>query len=342
MLVNLFPCKNKTTVFFRTAPFSWACLRSIFVLEVVCNLEVFSVDELPESLKVCQKGHDHEDSGFVDFGGRTWMIVLDTAELSSDTSAKGSVFEPSQKSSSHSKCHWRQYSDLMSRKVVKDSSTYWTLLNCTLSSSSTKTLHASANKPAQSDPLGHLHEERCLLKNKLPGLLKDALKDTLPQLIKDSIKNSILESIAEELPQVEAQNQTAAHPNHSRGSKTQGVNHSLQLCSGGASQLKYTKWQKQAPLEPTPPIDEHKGKGIATEDPIKDIMPFLEEGGSAPKIPSFKSFVILERQLSQEDIMAQVKEMKRLADLKAEKEKFEKSLKEILNPATIRAQTQDG
>ncbi|GKE48161.1 hypothetical protein Tco_1479419, partial [Tanacetum coccineum] len=69
----------------------------------------------------------------------------------------------------------------------------------------TKTLHASANKPAQSDPLGHLHEERCLLKNKLPGLLKDALKDTLPQLIKDSIKNSILESIAEELPQVEAQ-----------------------------------------------------------------------------------------------------------------------------------------
>ncbi|GJW95134.1 hypothetical protein Tco_0174806 [Tanacetum coccineum] len=292
MLVNLFPCKNKTTVFFRTAPFSWACLRSIFVLEVVCNLEVFSVDELPESLKVCQKGHDHEDSGFVDFGGRTWMIVLDTAELSSDTSAKGSVFEPSQKSSSHSKCHWRQYSDLMSRKVVKDSSTYWTLLNCTLSSSSTKTLHASANKPAQSDPLGHLHEERCLLKNKtqkiLPGLLKDALKDTLPQLIKDSIKNSILESIAEELPQVEAQ--------------------------------------------PTPPIDEHKGKGIATEDPIKDIMPFLEEGGSAPKIPSFKSFVIPEGQLTQEDVMAQLKEMKRLADLKAEKEKSEKSLEENLEP----------
>ncbi|GKG59217.1 hypothetical protein Tco_0602926, partial [Tanacetum coccineum] len=38
--------------------------------------------------------------------------------------------------------------------------------------------------------------------------------------------------------------------------------------------------------------------------------------------------------------MAQQKEMKRLANLKAEKEKSEKLLKKILNPATIRAQTQ--
>ncbi|GJS32753.1 hypothetical protein Tco_0531135 [Tanacetum coccineum] len=37
--------------------------------------------------------------------------------------------------------------------------------------------------------------------------------------------------------------------------------------------------------------------------------------------------------------MAQLKEMKRLADLKAEKEKSKKLLKKILNPATIRAQT---
>ncbi|GKF23805.1 hypothetical protein Tco_0076127, partial [Tanacetum coccineum] len=39
--------------------------------------------------------------------------------------------------------------------------------------------------------------------------------------------------------------------------------------------------------------------------------------------------------------MAQLKEMKRLADLKAEKERSEESLKKILrNTATIRAQTQ--
>ncbi|GJU72069.1 hypothetical protein Tco_1263474 [Tanacetum coccineum] len=60
------------------------------------------------------------------------------------------------------------------------------------------------------------------------------------------------------------------------------------------------------PREPTPPRDEQKGKGIATEDPLKEIMPFMEEG----------------------------------ADLKVEKEKSEKSLKKILNPATIKAQTQ--
>ncbi|GKA90153.1 putative reverse transcriptase domain-containing protein [Tanacetum coccineum] len=66
------------------------------------------------------------------------------------------------------------------------------------------------------------------------------------------------------------------------------------------------------PRDPTPPSDESKGKGIATEDLLKDIMPFMQEG---------------------------VKEIKRLADLKAEKEKSEKSLKEILSPDTIKAQT---
>ncbi|GJT21636.1 hypothetical protein Tco_0891573 [Tanacetum coccineum] len=91
------------------------------------------------------------------------------------------------------------------------------------------------------------------------------------------------------------------------------------------------------PREPTPPIDESKGKGIATKEPLKDTMPFIEEGGSPPKIPSFKSFVIPEGQLTNKDVMAQLKEMKRLADLKAEKEKSEKSLQKIMNPAIIKA-----
>ncbi|GKG13089.1 hypothetical protein Tco_0350049, partial [Tanacetum coccineum] len=74
-----------------------------------------------------------------------------------------------------------------------------------VSEEGTETLHVFADNPAQSDPLGYLHEEMCLLHNKLPGLLSDALKDTIPQLIKDSIKCSVSESIIEELPQVEAQ-----------------------------------------------------------------------------------------------------------------------------------------
>ncbi|GKD28360.1 hypothetical protein Tco_1239138 [Tanacetum coccineum] len=285
----------------------------------------------------------------------------------------------------------------------------------------TETLYASADKPAQSDPLGHLHEELCLLNNKvnqlesnianqvsatiqssvplivadtlkeqLPGLLKDALKDTLPQLIKDSIKNSISTSIAEELAQVEAQDlklmfkdmfslleaakvfkkanvegekwekniPEAPHPDQSKGEQDsrattttiiQGEQSSAQPDANKMTMDQFTEhltnttlfiFSHSPPREPTPPRDEHKGKGIATEDPIKDIMPFLEEEGSAPKIPNFKSFVIPEGQLTQEDVMAHLKEMKRLADLKVEKEKSEKSLKKILNPATIRARTQ--
>ncbi|GKF36912.1 hypothetical protein Tco_0113670 [Tanacetum coccineum] len=91
------------------------------------------------------------------------------------------------------------------------------------------------------------------------------------------------------------------------------------------------------PKDQTPPRDKYKGKSIATEDPLKDIMPFMEEGGSAPKISSLKSFVIPDGPMSQEDVMAQLKEMRSLADLKAEKEKSKKLLKKILNLATIRA-----
>ncbi|GJR79533.1 hypothetical protein Tco_0150318 [Tanacetum coccineum] len=111
-----------------------------------------------------------------------------------------------------------------------------------VSEEGTDTLHASAGKSAQSDPLGHLHAKLGILntmidqlessiskkvvedmrssvpaivadtlKSQLPGLLFDALKDTLPQLLKDSIKRSVSESISEELPQVEAQVQKNLH-----------------------------------------------------------------------------------------------------------------------------------
>ncbi|GKE63606.1 hypothetical protein Tco_1513973, partial [Tanacetum coccineum] len=90
--------------------------------------------------------------------------------------------------------------------------------------------------------------------------------------------------------------------------------------------------------EPTPPRNESKGKGIATEEPPKDIMPFIEEGGSVPKIPNLKSFILPEGTLSQEKFMAQLKEMKRLADLKEREKKSEEELKKFLNPATFKAQ----
>ncbi|GJW44938.1 hypothetical protein Tco_0073737 [Tanacetum coccineum] len=79
------------------------------------------------------------------------------------------------------------------------------------------------------------------------------------------------------------------------------------------------------PREPTPPRDESKGKGITSEEPLKDLIPYIEKEGYVPNIPKLESFITLDKQLTQEDIMAQVKEMKRLADLKVEKEKINSS-----------------
>nr|GEV38925.1 retrovirus-related Pol polyprotein from transposon TNT 1-94 [Tanacetum cinerariifolium] len=76
------------------------------------------------------------------------------------------------------------------------------------------------------------------------------------------------------------------------------------------------------PQELTPPKDESKRKGIASEEPFKDLMPYMEEGWSKPKMINLKSFITLECLLNSEDVMAQVKVMKRLADLKAKKENY--------------------
>nr|GEY52106.1 retrovirus-related Pol polyprotein from transposon TNT 1-94 [Tanacetum cinerariifolium] len=56
--------------------------------------------------------------------------------------------------------------------------------------------------------------------------------------------------------------------------------------------------------------------------------------------PNIRSFGTPDGQMTNDDVMDQLKEMKRLADLKAEKEKSEKSLKKIMNPATISAHAQ--
>ncbi|GJT24651.1 retrovirus-related pol polyprotein from transposon TNT 1-94 [Tanacetum coccineum] len=58
------------------------------------------------------------------------------------------------------------------------------------------------------------------------------------------------------------------------------------------------------PKDPTPPRDKSKRKDIATEELLNDIMPFMEEGCSVPKISNLESFVILEGPLSQEKVMA--------------------------------------
>nr|GEX48037.1 hypothetical protein [Tanacetum cinerariifolium] len=81
-----------------------------------------------------------------------------------------------------------------------------------------------------------------------------------------------------------------------------------------------------------PPRDERKRKGIA-KYPLKTMVSYMEDEGSALRIPT-----ILELKLTEEETIEQLKEYKRLADLKAKKEKFEESLKKLMNPANIKAQ----
>ncbi|GJX58869.1 hypothetical protein Tco_0290259 [Tanacetum coccineum] len=88
-----------------------------------------------------------------------------------------------------------------------------------------------------------------------------------------------------------------------------------------------------------PPKHDDKGKGIAIEeDPLKELIPLMDEGGSNLKMPNFKPFITPERPMTIEDFKAQLAKLHRLEALKQEKEKSEESLKGIMNPATLKAQ----
>ncbi|GJY81432.1 retrovirus-related pol polyprotein from transposon TNT 1-94 [Tanacetum coccineum] len=89
---------------------------------------------------------------------------------------------------------------------------------------------------------------------------------------------------------------------------------------------------------PTPPRDESIGNGIATEEnPLKDLIPLIDEGGPALKMPNVNPFSTSEEgKMTIMEVKAQLKEMQRLAMLKQEKEKSKARLK-VLTPAEIRA-----
>ncbi|GKG43368.1 hypothetical protein Tco_0480052, partial [Tanacetum coccineum] len=79
----------------------------------------------------------------------------------------------------------------------------------------------------------------------------------------------------------------------------------------------------------TPPlIVADKEKGIATEeDPMNQLMPFIKQGGSAPKVLNLQQFSTSGKKMTLEEAKAQMEEIKRLEFLKAVKAKSEKRLK---------------
>ena len=95
------------------------------------------------------------------------------------------------------------------------------------------------------------------------------------------------------------------------------------------------------PKAPTPSKVQSKDKKVATEEPVNQLVSFMEESGSAPKTSSFKSFANSGMKFTQEELVAQAKEIQRLADLKTENEKNEEALQKLLrNQASIEAQKQ--
>nr|GEU49009.1 hypothetical protein [Tanacetum cinerariifolium] len=81
---------------------------------------------------------------------------------------------------------------------------------------------------------------------------------------------------------------------------------------------------------PTLPIDESKGKGTAIkEEPLKQLLPLIEQGGLDPKMLNLHHFSVSGKKMTLKDAQAQLNEMKRLADLKALQEKSEQRLKAL-------------
>ncbi|GKG00799.1 hypothetical protein Tco_0302489, partial [Tanacetum coccineum] len=67
-----------------------------------------------------------------------------------------------------------------------------------VSEEGTETLHASADKPTQSDPLAHLHKEMCLLYNKVNQLessitkhVSDSIQSTVPLIVTNTLKEQL-------------------------------------------------------------------------------------------------------------------------------------------------------
>ncbi|GJU04036.1 hypothetical protein Tco_1114374 [Tanacetum coccineum] len=93
--------------------------------------------------------------------------------------------------------------------------------------------------------------------------------------------------------------------------------------------------------ELTPLRDSAKGKEVSiVEEQVNELVSYQEEGGSNPKMLKIKSFITPEGLLSQEEFNSQLKEIKRLANLKDEKEKSEQELRKMFNQATLKVQAQ--
>nr|GEV36260.1 hypothetical protein [Tanacetum cinerariifolium] len=99
------------------------------------------------------------------------------------------------------------------------------------------------------------------------------------------------------------------------------------------------KFSPTPPREPTPLRDHTKGKEITiVKEQVNELVTYQEKGGYIPNMPKLKSFITLKGTLSQEELNNQIKELKRISDLKAKKDKSKQELRKLFNQATLKAQ----
>ncbi|GJZ06933.1 hypothetical protein Tco_0540726, partial [Tanacetum coccineum] len=178
----------------------------------------------------------------------------------------------------------------------------------------------------------------------LPDLISEILKLAIPKIITESVKQTVkpmnkqfnafnkLESSREASISVQDIPTLVVHTPEEKASKDKAIEE-----EPPSKRLKTTS---SSEYFPTPPRDENKGKGIDTkEEPMKLLMPLIEQGESDPKMLNLHQFSISGKKMTLEDAQAQLTEMKRLVDLKVDQEKSEKKLKK-LSPAKIQAQAQ--
>ncbi|GJV86647.1 hypothetical protein Tco_1530585 [Tanacetum coccineum] len=97
-------------------------------------------------------------------------------------------------------------------------------------------------------------------------------------------------------------------------------------------------------LVPPSKVDD-KGKGISqnsNDDILKQVMTYMEEGRSTPNLPNLHHFRAAgDGPMTLEEAKLQIQEVKRLADLKGEKENLEKKLRKALTLEQLKAQEEE-
>ncbi|GJZ38954.1 hypothetical protein Tco_0585517 [Tanacetum coccineum] len=184
-------------------------------------------------------------------------------------------------------------------------------------------LKASANKP--SDPLGHLRAEVFSLSNKVDNLESSlACVKCGSMLDKGDVNIQDLVNLMKDMVYL------FDSASVFRKANAEGREGEQQLNNDETA-----KCLERTAICARNHKDESKNKGIATEEnPMKDLIPLMEKGGSALQMLNLNQFSISSKKMTLEDAQAQLAEMKRLADLKAKQEKTDKNLKK-LSPAEI-------